>query len=554
MAIRQYYYTSYTNTTTGDAGFQVKALSPDIPSELQRTIMRLLAYRVPPTCDIRALATHPIALRYYYVAPQECILLCCQSTGNDDHGRPGNFFAHVVILEKSLLSSIPPIFFWRSPFWRKEDAAERLQLESLEQSEQFEEEPTLDLEDIWSFLDQGENRVLLYQLLCAVIQSARTKKRILILDSTENVVLWIAAVSCLLPPECRPLLTFSTYHHDPQRGAYLITGAINSNAIRTTPEIQQAYFILNTDEGTASPVDPSPYARLAVSASFADGYETELLPIFADFHDRFPTPIEIDEQLDQLALYADLQQEKTRSGALTTPEIVALSGALTSFEQQSSFQEQERHELYRIEQLVRRSGHTAMTAMTHALEHRIHLLFQKHALPQDAILSDELQEFTHRYLLQKQVVPQTVIQVISPYASPEQIQQGIDSASYLHWLNSQLEKATIEQFQRTWKYIGAYTRPGHHSWNLTIASFQIITEIAPKDKEASNLLLHEMATAMQPLGHEWLQFAMTRYQTLDPINKERLHELYQSISSAATAEQRIVYQKIVADNLESTPS
>src|SRR5260370_30481988 len=120
MAILQLYYTSFVNKETGSAGFQIKAISSGITPDLQTAILRLIAYRVPPSCDERKPELHPIALRYFYKNEQVCILLCSQSNGPDENGRPGNFFAHTLVMEPDSFTSIPPIFYWKGEFWRKD--------------------------------------------------------------------------------------------------------------------------------------------------------------------------------------------------------------------------------------------------------------------------------------------------------------------------------------------------------------------------------------------------------------------------------------------------
>src|SRR5579859_6554534 len=130
MDIRQYYYTSYVHAASGKAGFQIKAMSAGVSDRQQATLARLIAYRIPPGCDIDDYETHPIALRYAYAGPGQCLLLCSRSCGKDEHGRPGNFFAHALLLEEERFTSVSPIFFWKSTFWRAQDPEEREQLAS----------------------------------------------------------------------------------------------------------------------------------------------------------------------------------------------------------------------------------------------------------------------------------------------------------------------------------------------------------------------------------------------------------------------------------------
>lgn len=301
MSVLQQYYTSYSNKETGRTGFQIKATSAGIPPNIQGTIARLIAYSVPRTLDIHALDTHPIALRYYYQGKGSCILLCSQSTGNDESGRPGNFFAHTLVLETDNFTAVPPIFYWKSPFWCYQDPVDRTQLDSLPILLSFDEEPSLELEKVWTFIDQGDRRTLLYKLLCAVVYSNKTYRRIIILDTTDNTANWIAAISTLLPPVYRPLLTFATYHHDPHQGHYLITGMTSASAFHPSATDHKSFFILDAYAGTTSEVPDSPYAKMAASNAQPDLYEAQLLSLFVDYTPNPSTDLVIDEQLDELA-------------------------------------------------------------------------------------------------------------------------------------------------------------------------------------------------------------------------------------------------------------
>src|SRR5437764_6575482 len=141
--------------------------------------------------------------------------------------------------------------------------------------------------------------------MCAIVHYNKTQRRIVIIDKNEHVALWIAAVSCMLPPACRPMLSFATYHHDPYQAPFMITGTTSDSSFHASPEEYISYFILNAETGRISDVEDSPYAETAMKATDADLYEELLLPLFTDSAQRFPAFTCIDEQLDLLALYAN---------------------------------------------------------------------------------------------------------------------------------------------------------------------------------------------------------------------------------------------------------
>jgi hypothetical protein len=380
LAVRQYYYTSYVHATTGRAGFQIKAMSPGLSPRDLELLAHLIDYRLPPALDASEIETHPVALRYY-IAEDTCILLCSQSCGTDEHSRPGNFFAHALVLPLQSFASTAPILFWKSSFWRSSDPGERTQVASLPILPSFDVAPSLDITEVWRFLEGGQRRALLLPLLCAVVHSSGTYRRIIIRDTCEHVALWIAAVSYLLPPAYRPLLTFATYHHDPRQAPYLITGTTANPLFHPTEEDHQSYFILDGEAGTASDVAPSPYAALVAAAAHSDRYET-LVPLFA-YAKRFPTPAAIDEGLDRLALYAHIQNGVSE---LTAEEVDVIHCALNTFEQQTTFTGEECEELRRMARILCSTMQGVRLPTFRREYRRILTLLAAHRIPLDDAL------------------------------------------------------------------------------------------------------------------------------------------------------------------------
>lgn len=358
MPVLQQYYTSFNNEIARNVGFQIKATSPGISAPLQETINRLISYRIPPSMDDRAIGTHPIALRYMYDSerPNESIFLCSQSTGSDVNGRPGNFFAHTVVTEPDIFASVPPILYWKSSFWKNKDTQSRSRIDSLPTLPTFDAEPSFDIEGMWDFLDQGKRREWLYRLLCAVIHCNRTYRRIIILDSTDNVVWWIAVISSLLPPDYRPLLSFATYFHDPTASPFMITG-ITRDAFRSSQDMYSSYFVLNTWEDRCSDVEGSLYAEVVTGAAQPDSYYDQLLPLLA-FAKRFPKPTAIDEQLDRVMLYAKMQTGRTVTPLtpLSPEEVAVIQQAVQSIVQLPSLKPEEADELNPLEELEHLRG------------------------------------------------------------------------------------------------------------------------------------------------------------------------------------------------------
>jgi GTPase-associated protein 1 len=304
MAVLQHFYTSFVDPSTGYSGFQTKAFSPGLTSAQELVLLGHLAYRIPSGLDLRAISTHPVALRYFPLHAREAVFLSTRSCGADERGRPGNFFSHALLLDPHLLRHIPPAFYWGSPFWCPSDPRPAPQEKTLPSLAALEAAPGLSLADIWSFLEPAPRREQLHQLLCALIASSQTHRAILIADTPEHIARWIAAASLLLPPAYRTLLSFATYHHDLRQSPYLITGVPITTSLYASD--YETWFLLHAGENRVSQAPPSAYARLASSLACPDLYQSTFLPWFALLPlDPTPAP-ELGRELDQLATSSGL--------------------------------------------------------------------------------------------------------------------------------------------------------------------------------------------------------------------------------------------------------
>ncbi len=279
MTIRQHYYTSCRNTETGKTGFQVKAATPGISHRAEQALQRLIAYRPPASADPQTPETHPISLRYYSPARDEALLICARSSGPDEFGRPGNFFAHSLVGPPEAFNDpLPPIFYWRSPFWVQQDTGDETRLPALDSLAEAAR-VTFNYDGLWSFLT-GPRREWLYGLLCAVLDHPRSGRRIVIADDADSVAAWIALLTMALPYQYRAWLSFATYHHDPYNVPFLVTGTTPDSAFRFTADEYRSYFILHTLEGRISAAPDSAFARFVCENLTPAHYESTVLDFF----------------------------------------------------------------------------------------------------------------------------------------------------------------------------------------------------------------------------------------------------------------------------------
>jgi hypothetical protein len=351
MTVLQHYYTSCTKGTSGTAGFQCKAQSPGISNKTVTILNKLLNYRIPPLMDKSDIRRHPVALRYHYLGPENCILLSSQSNGTDEHGRPGNFFAHSLITTPKYFTVTPPIMFWRHPFWKTEDTSNSLSIAPLLK---FSLQPSFDFDTVWPFLDQGKRRTWFYKLLCAIVHYQHNRRQIIILDTADNVALWVAAASFALPPRYRPLLTFATYHHDPYDVPFMIVGTTSDSKFRFSVDEYISYFVMNTEDEQISEVDDSTFAKYACDKFTPHLYEEELLNFFALSDRRDTQPRNISARLDMVTDYYQSSQylllDKEKAAILHSPTDLhrgfqSMQAMLKSFEALTKFTAQDIEDL-----------------------------------------------------------------------------------------------------------------------------------------------------------------------------------------------------------------
>jgi GTPase-associated protein 1, N-terminal domain type 2/GTPase-associated protein 1, middle domain len=272
MTILQQYYTSCRKPDR--SGFQVKAESKGIKDDVRQLLNQVIGYQIPYQSDSAAIDTHPIGLRYF-TRDNLAFLVSSQSSGKDEFGRDGNYFAHSAIsTPQDICALSAPIFYWKSPFWISQDTSDTLDLPALEE---FDAEVTFDFDAIWSFLEQGNRREWFYKLLCAVVDYEQSKRKIVILDDNESIAFWIACVSMAFPSRYIQFLSFATYHHDPYTAPFIITGTTADANFRFTNDEYYSYFILNIQQDRISEVPESDYAQHLAESLTSEGYDGEIL-------------------------------------------------------------------------------------------------------------------------------------------------------------------------------------------------------------------------------------------------------------------------------------
>lgn len=291
MPIQQLYYTSTKNPHTNMGGFQVVAVTPSLAKPERRTLDAMMSYAIPPHLQQSDITTHPVALRYLPLNGQRAALVCSQSIGTDENGRPGNYFAHAVVGEMALLSrqeTIPPVTYWGSSYWlTAHDASQR----DIAEVPSFSAKPAFDYNAVFAFIQSGQRPKLLRALLGAI---AAGQTRLLIKDTPENIVQWIYAASLALPSRLRNFLSFSTYSHDPQNTPFMLTGVLPEQTIAGPS------WLLDGVNQTAPSTAASMWGDLVVDYFTIEQYESDVRDLLDWMNNRLRYATSIPRNLDAL--------------------------------------------------------------------------------------------------------------------------------------------------------------------------------------------------------------------------------------------------------------
>lgn len=336
MAIYQQYYTSYrhpTDTHRG-GGFGVQAETPGMLSTAQAMINKTIGYRIPRSLPPDIISEHPIALRFQ-IQNGQGILSCIQSSGKDELGRDGNYFAHSLVgSSKEITGALPPIFYWKSDFWVGHDNQHYDVLPMLSSMDELS--LRFDSNELWDFVKQGNRPAWFHKLMCAVIDYGRSKRSIVILDTNEAIAQWIGCVTMALPPVYHPFLSFATYHHDPYTAPFMIIGTTSDSSFRFNADEYVRYFVLNAETGRVSDAPPSDYADFVMRRFNPHQFDTEIVDFF-DWQSEYSFDqqgigVHLDDLINfwQATFYETLPRHSEKSVRAATVIINASRGATVS--------------------------------------------------------------------------------------------------------------------------------------------------------------------------------------------------------------------------------
>ena len=224
--VSQFYYTS------SKRGYGVYAESPDIKLDEKNQITVNVAYKRPQKLidtNEKDLSKFPIKITRFKISNHKWVLARSNYLGLDNTGRDGNFFSHVLLFES--VDAFNKNYF---QFQFKEGLTpEEFEITNPSQLG-FVNEPQVNKGELQKFAQKNAKSVP--RFIEALFLSLRQKKKLAIVDSNENIYLWIQLLHELVPVNLVKDLEFSTYVERITSG-FDIVGIYDEELLRDTSRI-----------------------------------------------------------------------------------------------------------------------------------------------------------------------------------------------------------------------------------------------------------------------------------------------------------------------------
>lgn len=284
MSLHQIIYTSCMRGINGvNDGQQVYSYDASFIDANNDEVKSLFSYQ-PPVLDPGVIMTEEIAVTlpksftYRKLNSGVCALALSTYLGRDymgSAGRFGNHLSHVIVFDEVDLQNYPCEFY-----------GSRLLRDHMEYEEvnnpnrpDFLPEPVLergfiiDIDVVIDFLSVAERMEVFKNMLHAVLSFESQRKRVVICDEPENIILWIAAVEYTLPLKMALGINFTTYEFDPSLSASQICGVIPKGS-RYNMESKRLHFVFDLYENSCAEFEKDEHFYDFIDTAMSFSYDS----------------------------------------------------------------------------------------------------------------------------------------------------------------------------------------------------------------------------------------------------------------------------------------
>lgn len=146
---------------------------------------------------------------------------------NKDSGRMGNLLSHMYSFGKDDMKVYPMQMYGSSDFLTSVNLADvdgTNEVNYLPMVSNVDPGDIINIDVVQDFLE--DDKIEMFCHLLAAVLERNDIHKVIIYDTHDNILKWIAAVEYALPPQCAREVSFSSYEHDPMMSEFDIRGAI----------------------------------------------------------------------------------------------------------------------------------------------------------------------------------------------------------------------------------------------------------------------------------------------------------------------------------------
>lgn len=241
MAKHQIIYTSCMRGINGvNDGQQIFSYDKEFKESKNNEVKSLFTYQEPslPSGVImneEIALTMPSAFSYRLLSFNSCAVTLNTYLGRDymgSAGRFGNHLSHSIICDYEEFN-VYPCELYNSSILRKNMKYEEVNNPNPPQyllEPILEKGHTINSNNVVKFLRKDENIKYYKNMVYALLEFSKEKKRIIICDNPENIIMWIAALEYTLPLEIAKKINFTTYEFDPELSSAQICGVVSEGS------------------------------------------------------------------------------------------------------------------------------------------------------------------------------------------------------------------------------------------------------------------------------------------------------------------------------------
>ena len=290
MSVHQIIYTSCMRGINGvNDGQQVFSYDAEFTDADNDDIKSLFSYQAPAlepgvVMTEEIAASFPRAFTFRRLENNTCALALNTYLGRDymgSAGRFGNHLSHVVVADVEDFNAYP-CEFYGSTLLR-----DHMEFEEVNNPERpdylpvpvMEKGYTVDIDTVLEFLSIGDRLEIYKNMLAAMLAYERARKRVVICDEPENIVLWIAALEYAVPLRTALGINFTTYEYDPSLSAAQICG-VAERGTRYTEESKNQHFVFDLLRNECAEFEKDVNFYDFIDTAFSLSYDS-----MQDFHD-----------------------------------------------------------------------------------------------------------------------------------------------------------------------------------------------------------------------------------------------------------------------------